>query len=46
MYYPTKNPKTAQKNYKLHNPYSSLLIGDVKDDDIVKKIREPSYIDR
>ena len=45
MYYATKNPKTAQRNYKLHNPHSSLMIGDVNDDDVVKETRKPSYID-
>jgi len=29
----------------LHNPDSPLLIGDVKDDDVVKEVNEPSYID-
>ena len=43
--YATVNPKRAQKNYKLHNPGSPLLIGNVKDSDIVKEVREPSYID-
>ena len=35
----------VKKNQKLHNPYSPLLIGDVKDDDGVKEINEPSHID-
>ena len=43
--YATVNPKRAQKNYKLHNPCSPLLIGNIKDSDIVKEVREPSYID-
>lgn len=30
---------------KLHNPDSPLLIGDVNDDDVVKEVNEPSYID-
>jgi hypothetical protein len=30
----------------LHNPDSPLLIGDVKDSDVVKEIREPSYVDK
>ncbi len=37
--------KLVKKNQKLHNPDSPLLIGDVKDSDVVKEIREPSYID-
>ena len=43
--YATVNPKRAQKNYNLHNPCSPLLIGNIKDSDIVKEVREPSYID-
>ena len=35
----------VKNNQKLHNPNSPLLIGDVKDDDVVKEVREPSYID-
>ena len=37
--------KLVKKNYKLHNPNSPLLIGDVKENDVVKEISEPSYID-
>ena len=37
--------KLVKKNQKLHNPDSPLLIGDVKDDDVVKEVNEPSYID-
>ena len=37
--------KLVKKNQKLHNPDSPLLIGNVKDDDVVKEIDEPSYID-
>ena len=37
--------KLVKKNQKLHNPNSPLLIGDVKDDDVVKEVREPSYVD-
>ena len=35
----------VKKNQKLHNPDSPLLIGEVKDDDVVKEVNEPSYID-
>lgn len=35
----------VKRNQKLHNPDSPLLIGDVKDDDVVKEVNEPSYID-
>jgi len=37
--------KLVKKNQKLHNPNSPLLIGNVKDGDVVKEVREPSYID-
>ena len=37
--------KLVQRNQKLRNPDSPLLIGDVKDDDVVKEVNEPSYID-
>ena len=37
--------KLVKRNQKLHNPNSPLLIGDVKECDIVKEVNEPSYID-
>ena len=37
--------KLVERNQKLPNPDSPLLIGDVKDDDVVKEVNEPSYID-
>ena len=37
--------KLVKMNQKLHNPDSPLLIGDVKDDDVVKEVKEPSFID-
>ena len=37
--------KLVKKNQKLHNPDSPLLIGEFKDDDFVKEVNEPSYID-
>ena len=37
--------KLVKRNQKLHNPDSPLLIGDVKESDVVKEISEPSYID-
>ena len=37
--------KLVKRNQKLHDYDSPLLIGDVKDDDVVKEIVEPSYID-
>ena len=43
--YANSNIKLVKKNQKLHNPYSPLLIGDVKEDDVVKEVNEPSFID-
>ena len=37
--------KLVRKNQKLHNPDSPLLIGEVKDDDVVNEVNEPSFID-
>ena len=37
--------KLVKKNQKLHNPDSPLLIGEVNDGDVVKEVREPSYVD-
>ena len=37
--------KLVKRNQKLHNPYSPLLIGEVKDGDVVTEVNEPSYID-
>ena len=45
MCYANANMKLVKKNQKLHNPDSPLLIGEVKDGDVVKEVREPSYIE-
>ncbi|MCR5026630.1 MAG: hypothetical protein K6A34_04220 [Methanobrevibacter sp.] len=45
MRYANSNIKLVKRNHKLHNPDSPLLIGDVKDDDVVKEVSEPSYIE-
>ena len=45
MCYANANMKLVERNQKLYNPDSPLLIGDVKEDDVVKEINEPSYID-
>ena len=37
--------KLVKRNQKLHNPDSPLLLGEVKDSDVVKEIDESSYID-
>ena len=36
--------KLVKKNQKLHNPDYPLLIGEVKESDVVKEVNEPSYI--
>ena len=43
--YANSNMKLVKKNPKLHNPDSPLLIGEVKDEDVVNEVNEPSYID-
>ncbi len=43
--YANSNMKLVKKNQKLHNPNSPLLIGEVKDDDVVNEVNEPSFID-
>ena len=43
--YANSNIKLVRKNQKLHNPDSPLLIGEVKESDVVKEIFEPNYID-
>ncbi|WP_296880712.1 hypothetical protein [uncultured Methanobrevibacter sp.] len=45
MRYANANMRLVKKNQKLHNHNSPLLIGEVKDDDVVNEVREPSYID-
>ena len=43
--YANFSAKMVKRNFKLHDPDSPLLIGNVNDNDIVKDVREPSYID-
>ena len=45
MCYANANMKLVKRNQKLHNLDSPLLIGDIKDGDVVKEVNEPSYID-
>ena len=44
-YYANSNMKLVKRNQKLHNPNSQLLIGNVKEGDVVKEVNEPSYIE-
>ena len=37
--------KLVKRNQKLHNPDSPLLIGEVKEGDVIKEVNEPSFID-
>ena len=37
--------KLIKRNQKLHNPDLPLLIGEVKEGDVVKEVNESSYID-
>ena len=43
--YANSNMKLVKKNNKLHNPDSELLIGEIGNSDVVKEIKEPSYIE-
>ncbi len=43
--YANSNMKLVKRNQKLHNPDSPLLIGEVKESDVVKEVNEPSFID-
>ena len=36
--------KLVKRNQKLHNPDSPLLVGDIKDGDVVKEVNEPSIL--
>lgn len=37
--------RLVKHNQKLHNPDSSLLLGEIAEDEFVKEVREPSYIE-
>ena len=37
--------KLVERNQKLQNPNFPLLIGDVKESDVVKEVNESSYIE-
>lgn len=43
--YANSNMKLVKRNQKLHDPNSPLLIGEVKDGDVVTEVNEPSYIE-
>lgn len=45
MGYANANMKLVKKNQKLHNPDSPLLVGEVKDDDVVNEVNELRFID-
>ena len=37
--------KLVKRNQKLHDSDSLLRIGDVKEEDVVKEVNEPNYIE-
>ena len=43
--YANYSMKLVKRNYKLHDSDSPLLVGSVKEGDVVKEVQEPSYID-
>ena len=45
MYYANFSTKLVKRNYRIHDSDSPILIGDVNDNEVVKEINEPSYID-
>lgn len=42
--YANKRPEIAKDNYKLHNPNSPILIGQINKDDIIKEADQRSFI--
>lgn len=42
--YANKNPDIAYKNFKLHNPNSPLLLGDLKETDTIIEGKQESFI--
>ena len=42
--YANKNPQKAFENYKYHNPESPLLLGELKDADVVAQGAQKSFI--
>jgi len=43
--YANENQKLVEKNIKQHNPHSPLLIGELKETDLVRDARQESYRD-
>lgn len=44
MCYANSNMKLVKRNQKLHNPYSPLLIGEVKESDVVKEVNSQAIL--
>lgn len=42
--YANKNPQKAFDNYKYHNPDSPLLLGEIKDTDVVAQGAQKSFL--
>ena len=46
MYYANFSTKLVKRNFKFHNPDSPLLIGNIKNNNVVKDVNGPGYIDK
>ncbi len=44
--YANSTPKKAIENYKTHNPNSPILLGELKDTDIIQQGQQKSFIDK
>ena len=42
--YANSNKRLVKRNLKLHNPKSPILIGEIKEDDIIKEMKQKSLI--
>ena len=42
--YANSNKRLVKRNLKLHDPKSPILIGEIKEDDIIKKIKKKSLV--
>ena len=42
--YANKNPDIAYKNMKLHDPDSPILIGNIKDTDVIVEGKQESFL--
>jgi len=42
--YANSNKRLVKRNFKLHDPKSPILIGEIKEDDIIKEMNQKSHI--